>query len=179
LQSLFFQSLVAQPLRTTSCVVETCLEFEPRTPAEMAGLVCYYDTRTHYYLRVTRDEVAGKVLGIVLSDDGVYREPAMADGAAGTPADSQPPMQISVNDWPRFHLRASIRDAALQFSASPDGKAWRDIGPVLDASKLSDDYGTALHFTGAMVGLCAQDLAGTGATADFDYFEIEARGAPS
>jgi hypothetical protein len=142
-------------------------------------LVCYYDTRTHYYLRVTRDQVAGKVLGIVLSDDGVYREPAMADGAAGTPADSQPPMQISVNDWPRFHLRASIRDAALQFSASPDGKAWRDIGPVLDASKLSDDYGKALHFTGAMVGLCAQDLAGTGATADFDYFEIEARGAPS
>jgi xylan 1,4-beta-xylosidase len=42
---------------------------------------------------------------------------------------------------------------------------------VLDASKLSDDYGGALRFTGAMVGLCAQDVGGTRAVADFDYFD--------
>jgi xylan 1,4-beta-xylosidase len=43
---------------------------------------------------------------------------------------------------------------------------------VLDASRLSDDYGNYLHFTGAMAGLCAQDVGGTKAVADFDYFEM-------
>jgi xylan 1,4-beta-xylosidase len=64
-----------------------------------------------------------------------------------------------------------------QFSASPDGTNWRDIGPALDASKLSDDYGHGFHFTGAMVGLCAQDLAGTRTVADFDYFDYRPAGS--
>jgi len=46
------------------------------------------------------------------------------------------------------------------------------ILPLLVATKISDDYGKTLHFTGAMIGLCAQDLGGTGATADFDYFSL-------
>ncbi len=164
LHSLFRQSLVAKPLRSVRCVVETCLEFEPTHFTQMAGLVCYYDTRTHYYLRVTHHETHGKVLGIVLTDDTAYREPR-SDGAATE--------QISVAGWPRYFLRATFDGVSLQFSASPDGKQWRALGPVLDATKLSDDYGQALHFTGAMVGLCAQDVANTGATADFDYFSID------
>jgi len=61
----------------------------------------------------------------------------------------------------------------LQFSASPDGKAWQNVGLVLDFSKLSDDYGSTMRFTGAMVGLCAQDVGGTNAVADFDYFNYQ------
>jgi xylan 1,4-beta-xylosidase len=59
--------------------------------------------------------------------------------------------------------------------ASPDGATWQKIGPVLDMSKLSDDYGNFLHFTGAFVGLCAQDLRDARATADFDFFALTAR----
>jgi xylan 1,4-beta-xylosidase len=125
----------------------------------MAGLIFYYDTRTHYYLRVTHDETLGKVLGIVLADDGVN------DELTGS--------QIAINDWERCYLRAEIDHEKLQFSASPDGRSWQWIGPVLDATKVSDDYGSILHFTGAMVGLCAQDLNGTKAPADFDYFEMK------
>jgi xylan 1,4-beta-xylosidase len=125
----------------------------------MAGLICWYDTRTHYYLRVTHDETPGRVLGIVLTDDNVYDE--LIDS------------QIAINDWKRCYLRAEINYEKLQFSASPDGTKWRLIGPVLDATKLSDDYGkNTLHFTGAFIGLCAQDLGGTKAIADFDYFEV-------
>lgn len=43
---------------------------------------------------------------------------------------------------------------------------------MLDASKLSDDYGSALHFTGAFAGLAVQDLGGAGANADFAHFEL-------
>lgn len=160
LHSLFDQSLLAQPLRSARCVVETCLEFAPRAFTEMAGLVCYYDTRTHYYCRVTHDEVRGRVLGVVQTDDGVYREPDASTG------------QIAVGTWPRMFLRATFDEVNLQFSASPDGHDWQCVGPVLDATKLSDDYGSVLHFTGAMIGLCAQDLAGNGALADFDYFAV-------
>lgn len=162
LHSLFHQSLVAQPLRTTTCTAETCLEFVPRAFTEAAGLVCYYDTRTFYYLRVTHDEAHGVVLGIAEGDDGQYLERAET--------------QFPVGDWPRYFLRAEFDRTTLTFSASPDGVSWRPVGSALDATRLSDDYGSVLHFTGAMVGLCAQDLAGNGITADFDYFQLtEAR----
>ena len=122
----------------------------------MAGLICYYDTRQHFYLRVTHER-KGKVLGIVLSDDGVYDE--LADS------------QIVINEWQQVFLRAEVIREHLQFSASPDGQIWQRIGLPLDASKLSDDYGSTLRFTGAMVGVCAQDVGGTKMIADFDYFD--------
>ena len=157
LHSFFDQSLVARRVQHFQITTETCLEVSPANFMQSAGLICYYDTRTHYYLRVTHEEERGKVLGIVLTDDGAYDELAAGE--------------IAVNDWKQFFLRAQIRFEKLQFSASPDGDDWRNVGPVLDASKLSDDYGTGLHFTGAMVGLCAQDLSGQNCLADFDYFD--------
>ncbi|HEY3328456.1 MAG TPA: glycoside hydrolase family 43 protein [Capsulimonadaceae bacterium] len=156
--SLFEQSLVAKRLEECRAVAETRLDYAPEHFTQMAGLICYYDTRTHYYLRVTHDAVVGRVLGVVLSDDGKY------DDLLAT--------NISIADWPAMYLRAAIDGVALQFSASPNGETWQPVGPVLDASKLSDDYGQGLHFTGAFVGLCAQDLRGTKLHADFDYFDI-------
>jgi xylan 1,4-beta-xylosidase len=157
LHSLFYQSFVARRLQHFRVTIETCLEFAPEHYMHSAGLICYYDTRTNFYLRVSHDEQLGKVLGITLTDDTVYDE--LADS------------QIAIGDWQKVFLRAEIDQARLQFSASPDGNSWRNIGPVLDASKLSDDYGSALHFTGAMVGLCCQDLKDQALCADFDYFE--------
>ena len=154
--SLFYQSLVARRLQHFRTTIETCLEFSPEHFTHSAGLICYYDTRTHFYLRVTHDETPGKALGIVLTDDTVYDE--LKDS------------EIAINDWQKIFLRAEIDGARLQFSASPDGRFWRHIGPELDASKLSDDYGSTLHFTGAMVGLCCQDLKDHSLCADFDYF---------
>lgn len=157
--SLFTQSLIARRVQHFQFTTETCLEFSPTHYTQMAGLVCYYDTRQHFYLRVTHDEKLGKVLGIVLADDGAYDE--LTDS------------QIAINDWKQVFLRATIDCERLQFSASPDGKTWQNIGPLLDMSKLSDDYGSTLRFTGAMIGLCAQAVGGTHALADFDYFDYQ------
>jgi xylan 1,4-beta-xylosidase len=157
--SLFDQSLVARRLTSVRCVAETCLEFSPTHFTQLAGLVCWYDTRTHFYLRVTHDEKRGRVLGVVLTDDGVYNEILSST--------------LVIADWPRAFLRATFHEEKLQFSASPDDSAWRDVGPELDASKLSDDYGAGLHFTGAFAGVAAQDLGGTRAAADFDYFLLK------
>jgi xylan 1,4-beta-xylosidase len=156
LHSLHEQSLVAKRLQHFRVAVTTRLDFEPDHFTQAAGLVCYYHTGMHYYLRVTHDEELGKVLGIALTDKGNYDELCRS--------------QLAIDGWPDLHLRASIDRERLQFSASPDGSSWQDIGPVLDATKLSDDYSAG--FTGAMIGLCAQDLGGTGRHADFDFFEL-------
>ena len=157
--SLFRQSLLTQRVQHFKFTAETRLEFSPTHYTQMAGLICYYDTRQHFYLRVTHDEKLGKVLGIVLTDDGAYDE--LADS------------QIAINNWKLVFLRATVDGEKLQFSASPDGMVGRSIGAILDFSKLSDDYGSTLRFTGAMVGVCAQDLNGTHAVADFDYFDYQ------
>jgi len=161
LHSWFDQSLVARRVQHFQYTATTRLQFSPENFMQSAGLVCYYDTRTHYYLRVTHAEEQGKVLGITLSDDAVY--------------DELRETQWGIPDWPEVFLRVTVDGRELQFSASPDGREWRNIGPVLEASKLSDDYGAALHFTGAMVGLCAQDLSGLRITADFDFFDYAGR----
>jgi xylan 1,4-beta-xylosidase len=163
LHSWFDQSLIARRVREFQWVAETRLEFAPDNFMQSAGLICFYDTRTHFYLRVTHEETRGRILGITLTDDTVYDE--LADS------------QIMIQDWAGIFLRAEVDLQRLQFSASPDGKHWQTVGPVLDASKLSDDYGSALHFTGAMIGLCVQDVSGARNVADFDFFSY--RGTPS
>ena len=157
--SLFTQSLIARRIQHFQFAAETRLDFSPARFTQMAGLVCYYDTRQHFYLRVTHDEKLGKILGVVLTDDGAYDECGES--------------QFAINDWKQIHLRAAVDGARLEFSASSDGQSWQPVGPVLDMSKLSDDYGGTLRFTGAMVGLCAQDVGGEKLPADFDYFSYE------
>lgn len=157
--SLHERSLLARRLQTFRVQAETRLDFAPTRFTQAAGLICYYDTRTRYYLRVTFHEEAGRVLGIVQTDEGVYEE--------------LPETQIAINDWPSIYLRVEINQENLQFFASADAQDRMTVGPVLDASRLSDDYGTGFRFTGAFVGLCAQDLGGTRAVADFDYFQMK------
>jgi xylan 1,4-beta-xylosidase len=157
--SLFEQSLIAKRLPSVDCTATTRLQFRPTHFTQLAGLICWYDTSTHYYLRVTHDEVDGRVAGVVLSDEGTYVELREHE--------------IQLDDAGDVWLRARFASDRLSFSVSQDGKRWQPVGPALDATRLSDDYGSRLRFTGAMVGLCAQDLNGAGSAADFDYLILQ------
>ncbi|MFT3788671.1 MAG: glycoside hydrolase family 43 protein [Tepidisphaeraceae bacterium] len=161
LHSLFEQSLLARRIESACCTITTKLQFQPTHFTQSAGLIVYYDTRQHYYLRITHDERAdGRVLGIVQTDDGAYSE--------------LPETQIKLDGWPdAIHLRAHIDRERLQFSASADGAAWRAVGCPLDFTRLSDDYGSTLRFTGPMAGVCCQDLNVASAMADVDFFEMQ------
>ncbi|MFD5316685.1 glycoside hydrolase family 43 protein [Streptomyces sp. NPDC127098] len=156
-RSLFDQSLVARRLTTTRVEFTTRLDHRPRHFSQLAGLVCWYDTGTHYYLRSTHVAGRGRVLGLLIADAGAHTEPADAE--------------LDTADWPELYLRARFEDTELRFLASPDGTDWHPVGPALDATRLSDDYGPKLRFTGAFVGLCVQDLGGTRRPADFAWFE--------
>ena len=65
----------------------------------------------------------------------------------------------------------------LYFAYRAGDGEWRVLPGPLDASILSDEAaapGTP-NFTGAFIGICCQDLAGTLRPADFDYFVYRER----
>ena len=161
LSSTFRQSMVARRQQAFRCSAETYMEFEPECFKHMAGLVCYYDTRNYHYLYVTCDDDGNKVLDILTFINNRGRYPLSE--AIKLPKDNG------------IGLRADIDYNRLVFSYSVDGK-WYRINTVLDQSTLSDEAcwsGVFGCFTGAFIGLCCQDVIGTGTYADFDYFDYK------
>jgi len=76
-------------------------------------------------------------------------------------------------DLSRIVENFEVRGPDGQFYYALGDAAWTPIGPVLDASILSDECGGhAEHgsFTGAFVGVAASDLNGTALQADFTDF---------
>ncbi|CAM5488016.1 hypothetical protein SALBM311S_08595 [Streptomyces alboniger] len=49
------------------------------------------------------------------------------------------------------------------------------VGPPLDFTTLSDDYGSKLRFTGSMAGIHAVDLVDAAFSADFTGFRLTCR----
>jgi xylan 1,4-beta-xylosidase len=159
LRSHHTQALAARRWQAFKFRAQTCVEFEPETYQQMAGLVCLYDTENYYYLRVSLNDNMEKVLGIMKAENNAYSEPV-----GGT-------SEINITGWERIHLRVEVRYDRMQFFYSRDGVEWNKVGGILDASTLSDETCKNGLFTGAFVGLCCQDLSGRRKPADFDYFE--------
>ena len=93
------------------------------------------------------------------------------DGTSSFPLGTNP---VSIPDEGPLHLRATFHNADLQFSYSLDGATtFQDIGPVLDASLLSDDHGEHWGFTGTFVALACQDLTGSAHPATFSFLDLK------
>lgn len=164
LSSLHRQSLVARRQQHLRFTARATVSFAPSSPQHMAGLVHYYNTQLWHYAHVTWDEECGRVLRLAVCDRGRYTEPI-------------PPVPLPSSGPVRLRLTGQGAEAAFTWSTdSGDGPhAERPLGPALDATRLSDEYatvGTGEHFsawgfTGAFIGVCAQDLTGGGHPADF------------
>lgn len=157
--SLHHQVLIARRQQAFCYTASTCLEFEPENFQQMAGLICFYNTNNFYYLRVSRDEIAGKCLNIIVNNRNSFSEPL--------------DREISIEGWRQCYLRVVVNYERLQYHYSDNELDWKPIGPVLDASMLSDENCIGSGFTGAFVGLCCQDSSGRRKYADFDFFEYE------
>ena len=165
LSSTFRQSLVARRIQAHHIEAATCVEFEPETFQQMAGLVCYYNTYHHHYLHVYgNDDGTKKYVGIITCDKYDHAGPFA---------------EVEITGAERVYLKADFKGYDLQFYFATSAGDWRPIGPVLDGSILSDDYVEDINvryrpcFTGAFVGMCAQDLSGRAKPADFDWFEYK------
>jgi xylan 1,4-beta-xylosidase len=162
--SLFRQALVARRLQAHCVTAGTVVEFEPEHFQQMAGLICYYNSLKFHYLYISHDAETGKHLRVM----------SCLPDAAQSDAFSAP---VPVPSGIPVCLRVEIDYERLWFAYRLGAGEWRRLAGPLDASILSDEATApgAPNFTGAFVGMCCQDLAGTGKTADFDYFEYRER----
>ncbi|HYZ61722.1 MAG TPA: glycoside hydrolase family 43 protein [Acetobacteraceae bacterium] len=161
--SVFRQALVARRQQSHCYSARTVMDFAPEHYQQSAGLVCYYNGNKFHYLFVTHQEGEGRVLQAMS---------ALPDSVQQDSFTSRTP----IPDGP-IHLRVEVDEERLLFAWSMDGVAWTWLPDVLDASILSDEAalpGTP-NFTGAFVGVCCQDTAGTARHADFDFFEYVER----
>lgn len=157
-RSLHRQSMVARRITSTRFRASTRVDFRPESFQQMAGLICWYDDENYFYLAIAGDEALSRCLTVFVADQGKHERPI-----------TQP---IALPDSPYVHLRATSDGARVVFSWASDGENWNDLRPSFDLSQLSDEYTTlGLGFTGAFVGMCAHDLTGRRAHADFDDFE--------
>ncbi len=164
LGSLFRQALVARRQQAHCYSAATLMDFEPDKFQQMAGLVCYYNSSKFHYLYVSHDAELGKHIRVMsclpdqLQSD-VFSAPIAIPG--GIPVE----------------LRVEVDFERLYFAWRLEGREWQWLPGPLDASILSDEAappGTP-NFTGAFVGMCCQDLAGTRRAADFDWFVYRER----
>jgi xylan 1,4-beta-xylosidase len=155
--SNFRQALVARRIADFRVRAATCLEFEPESFQQIAGLAAFYNTDSFLYLYVTRAAHASKCLGIMKCERGVLSFPVEKE--------------IPLEGWKRVFLGFELDYDRLRFLYSRDGAAWARVGWEMDASILSDEHAVPCGFTGAFVALCCQDLSGEGRPADFDFLE--------
>lgn len=84
---------------------------------------------------------------------------------------------ISIPLGVRVYMRVEVDFERLHFGYRLEGQDWCWLPEQFDASILADEA-TAPglpNFTGAFVGMCCQDMSGSGRPADFDYFEYRER----
>jgi xylan 1,4-beta-xylosidase len=155
--SNFRQALVARRISAFRVSASTCVEFEPLSFQQLAGLSAFYSTDSFYYLYVSRAAHAAKCLGLMRCERGALSFPVEKE--------------LPVEGWKRVFLGFDMDHERLSFRYSADGKTWARIGWEMDASILSDEHAMPCGFTGAFAALCCQDLSGTGAHADFDFLE--------
>jgi xylan 1,4-beta-xylosidase len=160
--SWFEQALVARRQTHFSFDAEVTLEFAPTDERQFAGLTGYYSRFNFYYLTVTAHSDGKRELLILSS------EMSWPDGELKFPA-----APVPIPDTGAVRLKMEVRGPALQFFCALGKDDWQQIGPVLDASTLSDEsgpHGEHGSFTGAFVGVAASDLNGTALPADFSDF---------
>ncbi|EGJ73017.1 putative glycosyl hydrolase [Streptomyces sp. Tu6071] len=165
LSSRHRQSLVARRQQHARFTFTATVDHEPGSPRRSAGLAHVYNTQLWHYAHVTADGAGARVLCLAVCDRGRYAELA---GAALPDAD---PVRLRLTG-----------DGPLARFAWEDAGVWRALGPALDTTRLSDEYATvggpdghfsSWGFTGAFLGLSAQDLTGEGRAAEFSRVRYE------
>ena len=157
LSSKFSQTLIARRMTEYHMKASACMEFEPEVFKQMAGLIFLYDTDNYLYLHVSHDEEIGKCITLLKAENKKYEYLTE---------------YLPVKEHTAVYLRLLIEENEVQFYYGYAEDELQKIGPRVNAGFLSDEACDEGWFTGAMIGICCQDLTGFGRYADFDYFEV-------
>lgn len=156
LLSKFKQTLIAHRIEERSTTAETRIEFEPECEKHMAGLIVIYDTGHWHYLYVSYSNDTGeKTINTLTCNhhklEYTHEQEKISDGL--------------------ITLKAYIKENDLQF-AYDDGRGEMNFGKVKDMRVVTDEN-VYLGFTGAMLGICVQDMYMRTKSATFKYFKME------
>ena len=160
LSSKFSQTLIARRLTEYDMDISTKMEFEPEVFKQMAGLILMYDTDNYLYLHVSRDEDCGKCITLLKAENKKYEY--LTD-------------YLPIYSGLPIYLRAEMRNGYITFFYRLEGSDWQILAENVDGSFMSDEACAEGWFTGAMAGICCQDLTGFGKYADFDWFELKTK----
>ncbi|MFG2465913.1 family 43 glycosylhydrolase [Streptomyces canus] len=172
-ESWWAHSLLAQRITEHRAEAQVTVEARPTTFTEAAGLVLWYNTESYLALDLTwaepegeeqrgqqwRDRGGRTVLSLVERDEGSTRQVAVVD----------------VHRESAFTIGVTVEDGVARFWSLGAHGVRTPVGPELDFTRLSDDHGSKLRFTGAMAGIHAVDLVGANFTADFTGFRLSCR----
>ncbi|MFI2432840.1 family 43 glycosylhydrolase [Streptomyces sp. NPDC018693] len=168
-ESRWAQSLLAQRITEHWAVIQVTVDARPFTFTQAAGLILRYDAEAYLSLDLTWAEPEGErqrgqqwqgsggrtVLSLIERDEQGPRQAAVVEVDASVP----------------LTLGVTVDGAEARFWYVRDG-ARTPVGPPLDFSRLSDDHGDRLRFTGAMAGIHARDLVDASFSADFRDFRL-------
>lgn len=157
LNSTYHVSLVARAQQEHSMQAQTRMEFSPRCPEQLAGLVYYYDTLHFYILGKTCDE-DGALQVVLLQSD------------AGNIVDVCDPIPIEEDTALELRLTTDEDGRTVRFCMRTGDGSWQAVGGQCDTSILTDEH--CRGFTGAHVGLYVHDMAGLRCHADYDYLRV-------
>ncbi len=157
LMSKFRQTLIAHRIEERHVTAETVLTFEPKNEKHTAGLIVMYDTSHWHYMYVTRDNATGEKCVNTLTCNHHKLEYTHE--------------QAQIRENTAVTLKAYIDGNTLQFTCD-DGTGEKPVGGAKDMRVVADEN-IHLGFTGAVVGICAQDTYMRDKQALFEYFKIE------
>jgi xylan 1,4-beta-xylosidase len=165
--SLWQQSLLAQRVTEHQVEVSVVVDAEPRTYAQSAGLIFYYNTSGFTQAHVTWQEPDGA--------------PLAKQGASGKRllviehVDSEGARIVATTELADGPVRvgASVADGVGRFyvSRADDGERLV-VAENVDMTVLSDETGNTSRFTGTFVGVNAVDLVDGKFTAKFSNWQL-------
>ena len=161
--SWFEQALVARRVTHFSFDAEVTVDFSPTDERQFAGLTHYYGRYNFHYLTVTAHSDGKREL-LMMSSPATFPDGNLIYPGEPVPLPQEGPVR----------LKMEVRGAGLQFFHSTGERGnWQPVGPLLDASLISDEcgaYGEHGSFTGGFTGMACSDLNGTALHADFSNF---------
>lgn len=129
---------------------------------ETLGYQAYYNGDNYFYAYRSMDDDNHHILGVLAMDN-------MEISHIGKP--------VVIPHTGTVYLRSTVTGNSLIFSYSLDGTGFVDLHTEkLDMRHLSDEHIQGNGFTGAMVAIGCQDLAGDGIHADFAFLRYEQTG---
>lgn len=166
LSSRFRQTLLAVRIQEESFCAETIVDFNPIDIRQRAGLIFYYHSANYYYLYIGYDDEKQKRFLQLVKRDCKHTQ-LMLD------------KPVELSDEGEILLGGMFSTGGLRFYWGESRKEVKPLEIPVEACPvtiLSDEYANVCYeqgFTGSFVGICAQDLSGTGHPADFAVFSLK------